>query len=253
MTALIIEPEHEGADRTSVLKEYFEKYLITVRCNKAKTVAHYFDALNNISRRLKEKNLVKENIYEIADIEYLSQVKEILYADPDFTKMDDRGNRMYSAGLNNYYRFALGEGFAEMSENITNMDMPVEKEKSLITTQSVWKRSGILRNQVFVNAGYKCELDSSHETFISESTRKPYMEGHHAVPMSMQDDFSVSLDVYANIICLCPLCHRKIHYGLKTEKVYMLDKTYEERTARLENCCIQFSKREFVSLYDAIK
>ncbi len=24
-----------------------------------------------------------------------------------------------------------------------------------------------------------------------------------------------SLDVYANIICLCPICHRLLHYGLK--------------------------------------
>jgi 5-methylcytosine-specific restriction protein A len=47
----------------SVLKEYYARYLIGVRNNKISTVKHYFDALNNISRRLKEKNLIKTDIY----------------------------------------------------------------------------------------------------------------------------------------------------------------------------------------------
>lgn len=44
-------------DRTSVLKEYFGNYLLHIRGLSESSVRHYYDALNNVSRRLKEKNL----------------------------------------------------------------------------------------------------------------------------------------------------------------------------------------------------
>lgn len=39
------------------------------------------------------------------------------------------------------------------------------------------------------------------------------MEAHQLIPIGAQDDFNNSLDVDANIVCLCPNCHRKLHYG----------------------------------------
>lgn len=97
-----------------MLKGYFFRYLTGVIGLSQSTVNHYYDALNNISRRLKEKGLVKSDIYEIANLEQLSAVREILYADSDFIETNNRGRRMYSAGLNNYFkvhkrgRFGIG-------------------------------------------------------------------------------------------------------------------------------------------------
>ena len=51
---------------------------------KDSTVKHYFDALSYISRYLKEKNLLKRDIYEVMDLKELAALKEILYKDPDF-------------------------------------------------------------------------------------------------------------------------------------------------------------------------
>lgn len=249
MAEIFIESLSKEVDRTGVLREYYSRYLTSVRKSSPSTVKHYFDALNNISRRLKEKNLVKESIYEIADIDYLFQVREVLFQDQDFLAANKRGNQMYSAGLNNYCRFASGEDFTKISNEITELDLPIKKEQALMVTQTVWRRSGILKIQAFAYANFKCELGNNHETFIAESTHKPYLEGHHAIPMSMQDNFSVSLDVYANIICLCPLCHRKIHYGLTSEKSYMLDQIYDQRSVRMEKSGIQLSRREFKSLF----
>ena len=195
---------------------------------------------------MKEKSLVRENIYEVADIDTLFQLRDILYSDLDFIQANERGRRMYSAGLNNYCRFASGEGFSEIAEKIKTFDVPVSKDQNLTITKTIWKRSGVLRTQAFELANYKCELNSEHETFIAESTHKPYMEGHHALPMSLQDQFSVSLDVYSNIVCLCPLCHRKIHYGVENEKRIMLDSIYAKRSSRLAKSGIRMSQDEFV-------
>lgn len=55
-------------NRKSVLQEYYARYLTKVRGSSESTVKHYLDALNNISRRLKEKEIVSKDIYEIMDL-----------------------------------------------------------------------------------------------------------------------------------------------------------------------------------------
>jgi len=237
-----------NSNRTNALKTYYSRYLTDVRKLSQSSVKHYIDALNHISRRLKEKQLVSNDIYEIADLDILYRIRDIIFADQDFIDMNKRGNQMYSAGLNNYCRFAEGEGFLHESSFIGVMDTPIEKEDFEIVQQKIWKRSGILRTQAIAAANYKCEINRQHETFIANNTRKPYMEGHHAIPMRLQGGFDTSLDVYANIVCLCPLCHRKVHYGMKQERSYLLQNIYEERAARLEKSGIVLSRSEFLEL-----
>ena len=235
-------------DHPIMLKEYYGKYIQEVRGGKISTVKHYYDALNNISRRLKAKGLIEESIYEIVDLDQLKSVRDILYSDPDFISLDTRGQRMYSCGLNNYIRFASGEDFQKLKGKIQKMDVALEPEPPIIIEQQVWKRSNILRIQALTYADYKCEMDNSHETFITETTGKPYMEGHHAIPMRLQDKFEHSLDVYANLICLCPICHRRIHYGLKEDRVNMLQHIYHDRSERLATSGIKLSREEFIDI-----
>ena len=243
-----IELIRRAPDHMSVLKEYYARYLKIVRGLSESSVNHYFDALNNISRRLKVKGLVQQSIYEIADMDSLNMVREVLYADPEFIDLNERGRRMYSAGLNNYCRFASGEGFHEIQSELTQLDVPVSPEAAIVVEESVWRRSGILRTQAIEMAGYSCEINSSHKTFIAGSTNKPYMEGHHALPMNTQEHFKVSLDVYANIICLCPICHRKIHYGLRDDRVNMIKYIYDQRASRLIKSGIEISRDDFVEV-----
>lgn len=235
-------------DHQSVLKEYYARYLTDVRGLSDSSVKHYFDALNNISKRLKAKGLVEQDIYEISDIETLDQVRSVLYEDSDFIALNERGKRMYSSGLNNYYRFAVGEGFHEIKSKMSALDVPIAPEEATIVKQSVYKRSGILRAQAIEMAGYTCEMNPLHKTFIAEVNKKPYMEGHHALPMNKQEYFNVSLDVYSNIVCLCPICHRRIHHGIEEERIDMAKKIYDTRLHRLENCGIKLSESEFVQV-----
>ena len=243
--------QSQTASRSSALKEYYSHYLQVVRGLTLSSAKHYLDALNNISRRLVSKQLVQTDIYEITDLDSLESVREILDADPEFVELNERGKRMYSAGLNNYIRFASGEDYASMFGKMETMDIPLKPETPITVEQTVWKRSNILRIQALVSADFKCEIDNRHETFIAEKTGKSFMESHHAIPMRQQPHFDNSLDIYANLVCLCPVCHRRIHYGIKSDREDMIRTIYQKRSNRLANSGIILSQAEFIEFADS--
>lgn len=231
-----------------VLMTYYRKYLKEIRKVSSSTVEHYQDALKYISKYLVQKGKLQQTVYEIQDIGELEILKTYLYADPDFIALDKRGHQMYSAGFNNYLKFANGEGFANIGQTIEVMDIEVLATQKQVSSVEIWKRSSIIKEQSIKSAGYQCEINLEHRTFTAKSTGKPYMEGHHALPMKYQDKFSQSLDVYANIICLCPICHRLLHYGVNSEKETVLNKIYYDRSERLATSGIKVSKGEFAAL-----
>lgn len=98
-------------------------------------------------------------------------------------------------------------------------------------------------------AEFQCEIDSSHETFQSKAKGLPYVEAHHLIPMSKQSDFDVSLDVSANIIALCPLCHKLLHHGLADDKKPHLVKLLKDRKGRLQEKGIKFSIKALMKVY----
>ena len=204
--------ETNNEKHSVALKEYYSKYLIEVRNLKASSVAHYFDALNIFSRRLKAKNLIQTDIYEVMDLDYLVELREILFSDPDFVESDTRGNRMYSAGLNNYIRFAEGKHIIANKQQIIKLDIPIEPEKPVIIEQTVWKRSNILRTQVIQFANNQCEHDNSHQSFVAEKDHKQYMEGHHALPMKLQDKPHSFSGIILSIIFSFPLQKKKSYF-----------------------------------------
>lgn len=228
-----------------ILMYYYIRYLKEVRKLKESSVVHYTQALGTISKMLVSKGKIKDSIYEIRDINDLLMIKEYLYNDSEFLSLDIPGHRMYSSGLNNYYRFASGQEFLNIENDIKIMDIEIPKKENSIVLKSYWKRSSIIKTQAIKSAKYNCEIDEEHKTFISKSTGEQYMEGHHAIPMSKQPNFDVSLDVYANIVCLCPICHRLLHYGEDNVRDNAMDKIYYSRADRLANSGIRLSKDEF--------
>lgn len=231
-----------------VLATYYIKYLKEIRKVSNSTVKHYQDALKYISKYLVQKGKLRQTLYEVQDIEELEIIKTYLYADSDFVALDKRGHQMYSAGFNNYYRFASGKGFADIHNQIKVMDTEVPIGEKQTSTTQVWKRSTIIKTQSIESAGYQCEINSGHTTFTARSTGHPYMEVHHLLPMKLQDKFTKSLDVYANIVCLCPICHRLLHYGITSEQENVLNKIYHDRSDRLGASGITLSRTEFKGL-----
>ncbi|MCI4056417.1 HNH endonuclease [Bacillus cereus] len=93
--------------------------------------------------------------------------------------------------------------------------------------REVWPRDPKKAKQAIKQAEFKCEIDDTHETFVSEASRKNYMEAHHLIPLRMQHDFENSLDVVGNIASICPNCHRLIHYGRDKDKKKVLELLFE--------------------------
>ena len=232
-----------------VLLTYYEKYLREIRGLSESSVGHYTQALRKISQMLVQREKIEETIYEIQDIGELEVIKTYLFNDPEFIDLNSKGHQMYSSGLNNYLRFAYGEDFANVGNDkiqLLDIELPVPDIK--VREVSARARSSIIKLQSIESAGYRCEFDKTHVTFTAKSTGHPYMEGHHAVPMKYQDKFEHSLDVYANVVCLCPICHRLLHYGVETAKSTVLNKLYYERADRLAASGIRISKDDFNKL-----
>ena len=231
-----------------MLLQYYIKYLKQVRNLSDSSVDHYTQAINRISKLLRDRELINDTIYELKDIGELEIMRNYVYRDSEFIALDTRGNRMYSAGLNNYYRFALGEELFEKKDSLRSLDMVLPVGEKTIITHEEWKRSSIIKLQTLEAAGFKCEINQNHNTFKAQSNDKQYMEGHHAIPMHYQDKFNQSIDVYANVICLCPICHRLLHYGKDLEKKQIINQLYETRKDRLEVSGIKISKKDFTQL-----
>lgn len=231
-----------------LMKAYYVRYLKEIRKLSDSSVKHYQDALNYISKYLVRKNKLQSSVYEIQDIDELEIVKSALYSDIEFMALDKRGHQMYTAGFNNYYRFANGDDFRNLHDSMKVMDIELPVADVQIKTVKLRKRSSIIKLQSIEAAGYVCEVSAAHATFTSQKSGHPYMEDHHALPMKYQDRFSRSLDVYANIICLCPVCHRLLHYGIPSEKEKVVEKIYYDRSERLAISGIRLSKSEFESL-----
>lgn len=230
------------------LQLYYENYLRTVRKVSDSTIKHYTGALSSISKRLKCEGKVENSIYEVENLTELEIIRTYLLNDIDFIELDSRGHQMYSAAINNYYRFALGDDFTKRNYDVRKIDLPLEKKVLQVKESMTYQRSTIIKNQALKAANYECECDHSHKTFTNKTNMKPYMEAHHLIPIKFQDDFQYSLDVYANLVSLCPICHRLLHYGIDSEKKDILLFLYGEREKRLYESGIEIIKNDFLEL-----
>ncbi len=98
------------------------------------------------------------------------------------------------------------------------------------------------------NANFSCEIDPSHNTFLS-TTGQQYVEAHHLVPLSKQSNLQVNLDRVENIVALCPTCHRAVHYSEITERLNLLRKLYTARCSRLKSVQIDVTLAELSVMY----
>ena len=189
-----------------------------------------------------------ETMFDISSYSELLKLKQALLSDKEFIEEDNTGNRMFSAGFNRYLEFASGQLLINKEKSLHLLDKKEEVKYSGVMLHEDVRliRDRIKILQVEKACNYTCQIDPTHETFIAEASNMPYLEGHHIIPLNQQDDFDYSLDCYANIIALCPTCHRFFHYGLKTQREEKLIKLYENRAERLSNSGIVIDRKEFL-------
>lgn len=79
--------------------------------------------------------------------------------------------------------------------------------------EKIYPRDKRISANALKRANNTCEHVNSHKSFTRRNKNVKYMEPHHLIPLHMHEEFEKSLDVEANIVCLCSNCHNQIHYG----------------------------------------
>ena len=237
-------------NRYAMFKEFLEEGW------SRSTVNHYAGAIRTISNELYNLKLIDYDIYLIEDIQTVNSLLDLYLSVVELEQKDIRGNRMYSNAIKRYVEFSsrlpLDENVREDESryNTNNDDSPKTKNgDSNIIIQEKVKRDSVVSGNAITKAGYQCEYNSNHYLFNSKSTNKPYVEAHHLIPMSAYNDFEYSIDVEANVVSLCVVCHKKLHHASIQEKLDILTYLYNERIERLEQCNISLTLEDLIEYY----
>ncbi|MDP3993441.1 MAG: HNH endonuclease [bacterium] len=134
----------------------------------------------------------------------------------------------------------------------TVANFPPEKRRGKLVQKQTEAplRSKIKGDFVLKMRNYKCEGNLSHNTFITPNGF-PYMEKHHLIPMKYYDEFEYDLDDINNLISLCPVCHRKIHYGKTDEKVSLIESLWNKHKTDLEKSNLSIEISELKKKYSS--
>ena len=71
-----------------------------------------------------------------------------------------------------------------------------------------YKRNPDIVAEALLRAAGRCERCTNRAPFIRASDGSPYLEVHHRKSLADSGD-----DSLANVLALCPNCHREIHHG----------------------------------------
>lgn len=143
--------------------------------------------------------------------------------------------------------------------NIATVEEIKRAPDKKIELQSSSKGKSVKRNSSLAKAAidkvnYQCEVDPTHRTFLNKSNM-PYMEGHHLIPLTVNNaifyekQFNKNIDCLENIVSLCPNCHKAIHLGNNEFKKEIIEILYHQKLSGLEKIGIKISLAELLDLY----
>lgn len=169
--------------------------------------------------------------------------KDYYEKSPDFTLIAEEKNKQINKKNSNA---------KEEKSVYNNLDyyrkkkLPIKGRHDILS----YPRDEKLIRSVLKREKYRCENDNNHKSFDWEQhPGKNYVEGHHLIPISRFNDFNVSLDVPANIICLCPVCHKCLHHGTPKEKKKILIKLYKLRKDCLISSGLNIEENKLLEYY----
>lgn len=131
--------------------------------------------------------------------------------------------------------------------DISDSDYPQPALIKSTSVEETYLRSKKVVISALIKAEFKCEIDPNHFSFYNQLGRQ-YLEAHHIIPLSYQENFNNSLDVVANIVALCPNCHRNIHYGVNRN--FLVSSLFIHRRERLIRSGIIISLSELMTFYN---
>lgn len=267
--------------RSTVHKQYYKKWKLPFeRKNIHLRIAHgneliysvlhdevekfnpnesYFKDFLNHSFDLYIKNVLntKRNTNESA------KETDVLRRNPKLKPNYTKNNGYESQRLNGkkvYLNNKLQDDELEFQEKVQDLPNPprgikinyVPKEKKRKATNRAFRverRNATVAKNAVASAYYLCEIDSEHPHFKSKKSNENYVEAHHLIPIYATDEFEKSIDVEANVVSLCPNCHRKLHHAEFLEVKPLLEKLYLKLKNDLETCEIGLTFEHLISYY----
>lgn len=224
--------------RLFLLAEDFSKIEID---NPASTDA--FRLIENIKKfdGYKEYNKKESRFPNAALNYYISFVSQILMDQE--TEIDNLSEQLIDSKQNSVNNSKL---FIE-----NDVKRP-EKRPEPVTVNNIkrYRRNLLEVRKAKISADYICEYDNKHVTFVNNFDNNPYIEAHHLIPMATQGLFEYNIDFADNIICLCPNCHRRIHYGVISDKSEMVQKFYKERHEKIESFKVNIKYNDLKLFYN---
>lgn len=125
------------------------------------------------------------------------------------------------------------------------VNIPGKSERKI----SSYPRSEKVRKQALEKSNYLCAVNKEHKDFISRATNRNYVEVHHLIPLSHQENYRDSLDCVENIVCLCVSCHKKLHLARFEDKKYNIELLYNRKLEELESVGLNITLQEFYEIY----
>lgn len=258
-----------GRENIKLVSLKLREYIITIIKNYNYTNKISLHANGNLGRGYEYGSIVAEYFScssEFTDIEVINSLKRFIEI---YTHINSAiARRSFNEfvtdilHIDNNYFLDIGEDDIRYKMYINSVKGQVMREMKDIPTaitesikirngDALWGRCGDIALNAIANAKYSCEFDNTHKSFVSRKNQKQYCEAHHLIPLSEQGNIEIqySLDVEANIICLCDTCRNTILFGSIEEREYILKKLYYQREERLANAGILVSLPLLLSYY----
>ncbi len=124
---------------------------------------------------------------------------------------------------------------------------PTSKEK--LSKSNRPKTNPALGKEAIIRNQYQCCVNPNHKTFIKKNG-EPYMEVHHLIPLEWQGEFENKLDTRANLVPLCPLCHKLIHYGQIEDIKPIITQLFNERQEALIKSGLEITLEALIEFYE---
>lgn len=216
--------------------------------------------LGNITSRYYSQNHLPTDIEFLNDISDLLQIyDQLYYLIGENRTFEDLNKELLAHNDRKFIETETEEEVyqANIEEILVKEDYLYEEEVASTKPKAIktkegeakWPRDSEISATAIVKANFQCEVDPTHRTFTSNKTKRQFMEAHHLIPMQFQNIFNNSLDKVANIICLCPNCHRQIHYGTSDEKEDLIEKLYRKAERELIKVGINIDLNDLKNLY----
>jgi 5-methylcytosine-specific restriction protein A len=217
-------------ERGTICSKYYDGNSLPSNANFLKDIRECVDLLAEISKFIGPDRTLEDVYGEILTQEngfYSDNVaEEVSFQDRiNEKKIDD-----------NEFHEKIGTTLTN-NRKIKSLDGKTEYRREARTSAYALKK-----------ANYQCEMNENHETFITKA-KHPFMEGHHLIPFSKQEELNLDVDKSVNIKCLCPTCHRKIHLGTVNDKKKMIKYLYRKSQKELKKFKIDIGIDKLLEIY----